>query len=60
MSCYKAHINIKICASIYTIKYISKYIYKGLDYTMLKLDLENNKVNLYLQYQYYGLIEGYW
>ena len=48
ISRYKAHINIKIYALIYIIKYICKYIYKDPDRTTLKLDLKNNKINLYL------------
>ena len=45
--------NIKIYTSIKAIKYIHKYIYKGNDYTTLRL-INSNKVNKYLQGYYIG------
>ena len=48
---YYTHINIKICASIKSIKYIHKYIYKGSDYTTLRL-IDGDKVIQYLQGRY--------
>ena len=57
---YKAHINVELCASITAIKYINKYIYKGSDRTTLKLDSENNEIDLYLQCRYYGPTESCW
>jgi hypothetical protein len=59
-SCCKAHINVEICASIYVIKYICKYIYKGPDQITLRLELANNEVDLYLQAHYYSPTEGCW
>lgn len=46
---HKAHLNVEICALIHAIKYISKYIYNGPDRTTLRLDLDEDEVNLYLQ-----------
>jgi hypothetical protein len=57
---YKAHINVEICASIDAIKYICKYIYKGADRTTLRIDSEDDEVNLYLQCRYCGPTEGCW
>ena len=57
---YKAHINVEICASIHAIKYISKYIYKGPDRTTLRLDSNDDEVNLYLQCRYCGPTEACW
>ena len=34
---YRAYINIEVCASIKSIKYINKYIYKGNDRSTLQL-----------------------
>ena len=44
---YCAHINVKICASVKSIKYIHKYIYKGSDHTTLRLT-DGDKVSQYL------------
>jgi hypothetical protein len=38
------YINIKVYASIKSVKYIYKYIYKGNDYTTLRL-MDGNKVS---------------
>lgn len=45
---FKAHINVKICSSIQAIKFIYKYIYKGLNCTNIQLDIEKDKVAQYL------------
>jgi len=41
---YRAYINVKVCASIKSVKYIYKYIYKGNDRTTLRLT-DGDKVN---------------
>ncbi|EED24355.1 conserved hypothetical protein [Talaromyces stipitatus ATCC 10500] len=56
----KAHINVEICTSIMAIKYLFKYIYKGPDRTTIKIDSNDNEVDLYLQCRYCGPTEGYW
>ena len=38
------YINAKICASIWSVKYIYKYIYKGSNYTTLRL-MDGDKVS---------------
>ena len=44
---YCAHINVEICASVKSVKYIHKYIYKGSDRTTLRLT-DGDKVSQYL------------
>ena len=50
---YRTHINIKVYASVRSVKYIYKYIYKGNDRTTLWLT-DGNKVSQYLQGRYIG------
>jgi hypothetical protein len=57
---YKAHINMKVCASVQTIKYIHKYIYKGTDRTALHLTDENDEITRHLQSRYIGPTEAIW
>jgi hypothetical protein len=39
---YNCHINIEICSSIKTVKYLYKYIYKGPDGTSYSVDKSTN------------------
>ena len=57
---YKAHINLEVCASIQSIKYIHKYIYKGSDRTSAQLGSYGDVVQRYLHGRYVGPIEGVW
>jgi len=57
---YKAHINIKICASVQAIKYIHKYIYKGSDQTTVQVDALQDEIKQYLQGRYIGPTEAIW
>jgi len=54
---YYAHINVKVCASVKSVKYIHKYIYKGNDCTTLWLT-DGDKVSQYLQGRYIGPSEA--
>lgn len=57
---YKAHINVKVCASVQAVKYIHKYIYKGGDRTSVQLQSENDEIKRYLQGRYIGPSEAVW
>ena len=37
---FDAHINVKVCSLVQAIKYIHKYIYKGLDRATIQLNLD--------------------
>ncbi len=54
-----SHINIKVYASIQAIKYIYKYIYKGIDYITIAISGIDNEITCYIQAQYIGLIEAF-
>ena len=57
---YSIYINIEVCASVSTIKYIYKYIYKGVDYMTLKLTNKYNKIIQYLNSYYISLYQIIW
>ena len=52
----------EICASVESIKYIHKYIYKGHDRTTLALadDQNRNEIREYLDARYIGSVESCW
>ena len=61
LSCrYKGYINVEVCASIHSIKYIHKYIYKGSDKTSVQLENQGDEVQRYLQVRYIGPTEAVW
>jgi len=57
---YGCHINIEVCASVRTMKYIHKYIYKGHDCTTMLFGLEPNEVDQYLDALYVSALEAAW
>jgi hypothetical protein len=48
---YKAHINVEICITVQTIKYIYKYVYKGRDKAILKI-VNTDKIWRYVTCRY--------
>lgn len=60
---YDAHINVEVCATIQSVKYIHKYIYKGSDRAIVEFSADNNEVDeikQYLNARYIGLPEAIW
>ncbi|XP_074596266.1 uncharacterized protein LOC141851422 [Brevipalpus obovatus] len=57
---YNAHINVEICASIKSIKYIHKYIYKGYDAARVEIVDNRNEILSYLTGRYVGATEAFW
>ena len=60
LSCkYLAYINVEICASVKAIKYIYKYVYKGIDQATVYISIADqlDEVGIYLQCYYVSPIE---
>ena len=55
-----SYINVKVCAIIQAIKYVHKYVYKGLDHITVAVLAINDEITCYVQGQYVGPIEGFW
>ncbi len=56
---YNCHINVKICSSIHSIKYLYKYVYKGHDCVIVSIRDKQDKITNYLNARYVSAIESY-
>ena len=57
---FDAHINVEVCASVHSVKYIHKYIYKGQDRVTVDLHQENDELHKYLISRYIGPQQAAW
>ncbi|XP_065318893.1 uncharacterized protein LOC135926887 [Gordionus sp. m RMFG-2023] len=58
---YNAHINVEICSSIQSIKYLYKYRYKGHDRTTASLSINNvDETTQFIDARYISAIESLW
>lgn len=61
---YNAHINVEICSSINSVKYIYKYVYKGHDRAQVSinggLDENRDEVKSFLDARYVSASEACW
>jgi len=57
---YNAHINVEICASIKSIKYVYKYVYKGYDAARVEIIDSNDEILSYVTGRYVGATEALW
>jgi Helitron helicase-like domain at N-terminus len=57
---FNCHINLEVCASINSVKYIHKYIYKGHDRATLEVEGPVDEVKSYLDARYISSIEAAW
>lgn len=64
---YNCHINVEYCSSISSIKYIYKYIHKGLDKAFVKIKTKNedtieikNEINDHVEGRYLSAMEAAW
>lgn len=60
---FEAHINVEICESVHSVKYLHKYIYKGHDCANLQVTVNQTSVNhdevtTYLNTRYVGSCEA--
>ena len=44
---YNAHINVEICASVKSVKYLYKYVYKGHDKAMIVIQKDGQEIKKY-------------
>jgi hypothetical protein len=57
LSCkYNCHINVEVCASVKSVKYLFKYVYKGHDCASIQIQEtdthEHNEINMYMDSRY--------
>ncbi|XP_053112177.1 uncharacterized protein LOC128327402 [Hemicordylus capensis] len=64
---YNAHINVEVCASVKSVKYLYKYVYKGHDAASIKLQqenqtgiLEHDEITTFLDGRYVSAPEAMW
>lgn len=57
---FRAHINVELCNSVKSIKYICKYINKGSDQAAFALENEKDEVKLYESGRYISSSEAVW
>lgn len=57
---FKAHINVELCSSIKSIKYICKYVNKGSDLAVFGIQNANDEVTSYQNGRYISTSEAVW
>jgi hypothetical protein len=45
---FNAHINVEVCADIWSAKYLFKYVYKGLDRVAMVITNPTNEIQQYI------------
>jgi hypothetical protein len=56
---YNCHINVEVCTSIRSVKYIYKYIYKGYDCAEIQIT-DNNEIDQHINSRYVSAPEAMW
>lgn len=56
---FNCHINVEVCTSVKSVKYIFKYIYKGYDCAELEMT-NNNEISQFLNTRYLSAPEAMW
>lgn len=57
---YECHINTECCASVHSVKYIHKYVYKGHDRATLEVGKPVDEIKQYLDARWIGTSEAVW
>lgn len=55
---FNCHINVEICSSIYAVKYLFKYIYKGADRSVISVKNEHDEIQRYKAGRYISPVEA--
>ena len=54
---YSAHINVEICSTVMSVKYLYKYLYKGHDKALLEIKNEYDEIAQYIDGEAYSVIQ---
>ena len=57
---YDCYINVEICSSIRSVKYLYKYVYKGHDRVIISIKNSNDEIEKYLNARYVSASEACW
>ncbi|CAB4477605.1 unnamed protein product [Rhizophagus irregularis] len=57
---YNCHINVEICSSMRSVKYLYKYVYKGHDRVIVSIEHSYNEITKYLNARYVSAAEACW
>ena len=57
---YDCHINVEVCSGIRAIKYLHKYVTKGVDNIQAGFMNRKNEINRFLNYRYVTAPEAFW
>jgi hypothetical protein len=57
---YRAHINVEVCATLDAVKYLHKYIHKGVDRTTVVAYEKNDEITNYESARYVSSSEAFW
>ncbi len=57
---YDCHINVEICSSIRSVKYLYKYVYKGHDRVIISIKNSDDEITNYLNARYVSASEACW
>jgi hypothetical protein len=54
---FNAHINVEVSANIRSVKYLFKYIYKGLNRVAMLITAPTNKIKQYIDPRYFSIVK---
>uniref|UniRef100_A0A915E219 Helitron helicase-like domain-containing protein n=1 Tax=Ditylenchus dipsaci TaxID=166011 RepID=A0A915E219_9BILA len=63
---YDAHINVEVCASVRSVKYLYKYVYKGHDKARMVIEkdgkdvIDHDEIRQFVDMRYVSPHEGFW
>src|SRR5436305_4861474 len=58
---YDCHINVEVCSSICSVKYLYKYVYKGSDHVIISIENSNDdEITNYINARYVSASEACW